>query len=95
MVINVIDLYKYGEILGLINISVIISVTIISIILYKVSKETSLLITFGIYFSELILYYFLGIYNYENINSIEILNVLCIFYIIKLSIIILLQSKLK
>lgn len=89
-----IDLYKYGEILGLINISTVLSIAIISILLYTVSKDTSLLITSWIYFIELVLYYFLDIYNYKNNIDIHILSIISIFNVIKLVSIIILIRKL-
>lgn len=94
MVINIIDLYKYGEILGLINISIILSITITSIILYKVYKEIPLLIILYIYIAELLCYFILDIYNYQDIVNIENFNLLCIFYLLKIIILKIFQNKL-
>lgn len=48
------DLYKFGEILTLINISIIFSIPIISLFFYKTFKDKVFLATLSIYFFEFI-----------------------------------------
>ncbi|MGX4598826.1 ATP-binding protein [Faecalimicrobium sp. JNUCC 81] len=60
-----ITLYKHRDILELINIAIVISVPLISLILYRTSKITSFLITSLIFTVELILIIYLSEQGYE------------------------------
>lgn len=74
-----ITLYKTREILQIINIAIIISVPLISLILYRTSKITSFFITSLIFTVELILVIYLSKYGYKYPILINILiNVIII-----------------
>lgn len=77
------DLYKFREILTLINISIIFSIPIISLFFYKTFKDKVFLATLGIYF-------------FEFINECILMNRFSIIYcicIIKLVLIVILINK--
>lgn len=77
-------LHKYREILEIINIAIIISVPLISLILYRTSKSTSFFIISLIFYIELILIISLSRYGYRYP---VIANILINLFIIKSTII--------
>ncbi len=59
LVIDIMNLYKYKEIIENINIIVIFSIPIISLVLYTLNKRKMMLLEFMIYIGEFIIYIYL------------------------------------
>lgn len=90
MVINIMNLYKYKEILENINIIVIFSIPIISLILYTLNKRKVMILENLIYIGEFFIYLYLNSYIIiVNINLISVILIL------KFVIILTLKEKLK
>ena len=77
MVINIMNLYKYKEILENINIIVIFSIPIISLILYTLNKRKVMILENLIYIGEFFIYLYLNSYIIiGNINLISMILIL-------------------
>ena len=80
------NLYKYKEILQNINIVVIFSIPIISLILYTLNQRKIMLLQVMIYIGEIFIYLYL---NRDNvIDSINLINIVLILKFLIISIII-------
>lgn len=90
MVINIMNLYKYKEILENINIIVIFSIPIISLILYTLNKRKVMILENLIYIGEFFIYLYLN--SYIIIGNI---NLISMILILKFVIILTLKEKLK
>ena len=90
MVINIMNLYKYKEILENINIIVIFSIPIISLILYTLNKRKVMILENLIYIGEFFIYLYLN--SYIIIGNINLISVILI---LKFVIILTLKEKLK
>lgn len=90
MVINIMNLYKYKEILENINIIVIFSIPIISLILYTLNKRKVMILKNLIYIGEFFIYLYLN--SYIIIGNI---NLISMILILKFVIILTLKEKLK
>lgn len=90
MVINIMNLYKYKEILENINIIVIFSIPIISLILYTLNKRKVMILENLIYIGEFFIYLYLN--SYIIIGNI---NLIIMILILKFVIILTLKEKLK
>lgn len=90
MVINIMSLYKYKEILENINIIVIFSIPIISLILYTLNKRKVMILENLIYIGEFFIYLYLN--SYIIIGNI---NLISMILILKFVIILTLKEKLK
>ena len=90
MVINIMNLYKYKEILENINIIVIFSIPIISLILYTLNKRKVMRLENLIYIGEFFIYLYLN--SYIIIGNI---NLISMILILKFVIILTLKEKLK
>ena len=90
MVINIMNLYKYKEILENINIIVIFSIPIISLILYTLNKRKVMILENFIYIGEFFIYLYLN--SYIIIGNINLISVILI---LKFVIILTLKEKLK
>ena len=78
MVINIMNLYKYKEILENINIIVIFYIPIISLILYTLNKRKVMILENLIYIGEFFIYLYLNSYIIiGNINLILGLLYVC------------------
>ena len=84
------NLYKYKEILQNINIVVIFSIPIISLILYTLNQRKIMLLQVIIYIGEIFIYLYLNIDNV--IDSTNFINIVLILKFLIISIII---EKLK
>lgn len=84
------NLYKYKEIIENINIIVIFSIPIISLVLYTLNKRKMMLLEFMIYIGELIIYIYLN--SYVIIGNI---NLVSMILILKFTIILIIKEKLK
>lgn len=70
------NLYKYKEIIENINIIVIFSIPIISLVLYTLNKRKMMLLEFMIYIGELIIYIYLNSYVIiGNINLVSMIQI--------------------
>lgn len=87
-----INLYNYIEIIETFNIVMILSILLISIFLYQISKDLSFLGILSIYTIEIGLYLFLYQYNYSEIYTSKNIYLVSFIYIIK-SVLLLLFSK--
>lgn len=90
MVINIMNLYKYKEMLENINIIVIFSIPIISLILYTLNKRKVMILENLIYIGEFFIYLYLN--SYIIIGNINLISVILI---LKFVIILTLKEKLK
>ena len=90
MVINIMNLYKYKEILENINIIVIFSIPIISLILYTLNKRKVMRLENLLYIGEFFIYLYLN--SYIIIGNI---NLISMILILKFVIILTLKEKLK
>ena len=90
MVINIMNLYKYKEILENINKIVIFSIPIISLILYTLNKRKVMILENLIYIGEFFIYLYLN--SYIIIGNI---NLISMILILKFVIILTLKEKLK
>lgn len=90
LVIDIMNLYKYKEIIENINIIVIFSIPIISLVLYTLNKRKMMLLEFMIYIGELIIYIYLN--SYVIIGNI---NLVSMILILKFTIILIIKEKLK
>ena len=90
MVIDIMNLYEYKEILENINIIVIFSIPIISLILYTLNQRKVMLLEFAIYIGELFIYLYLN--RYIIIGNI---NLISMILILKFIIILTIKEKLK
>lgn len=90
MVINIMNLYKYKEMLENINIIVIFSIPIISLILYTLNKRKVMILENLIYIGEFFIYLYLN--SYIIIGNI---NLISMILILKFVIILTLKEKLK
>ena len=71
------NLYKYKEIIENINIIVIFSIPIISLVLYTLNKRKMMLLEFMIYIGEFIIYIYLNSYVIiGNINLVSMILIL-------------------
>ena len=84
------NLYKYKEILENINIIVIFSIPIISLILYTLNKRKVMILENLIYIGEFFIYLYLN--SYIIIGNI---NLISMILILKFVIILTLKEKLK
>ena len=84
------NLYKYKEILENINIIVIFSIHIISLILYTLNKRKVMILENLIYIGEFFIYLYLN--SYIIIGNI---NLISMILILKFGIILTLKEKLK
>ena len=84
------NLYKYKEILENINIIVIFSIPIISLILYTLNKRKVMILENLIYIGEFFIYLYLN--SYIIIGNINLISVILI---LKFVIILTLKEKLK
>ncbi len=84
------NLYKYKEIIENINIIVIFSIPIISLVLYTLNKRKMMLLEFMIYIGEFIIYIYLN--SYVIIGNI---NLVSMILILKFTIILIIKEKLK
>ena len=90
MVINIMNLYKYKEILENINIIVIFSIPIISLILYTLNKRKVMILENLIYIGEFFIYLYLN--SYIIIGNINLISMILILMFV---IILTLKEKLK
>lgn len=90
MVIDIMNLYEYKEILENINIIVIFSIPVISLILYTLNKRKVMLLESVLYIAEFFIYLYLN--SYIIIGSI---NMVSMILILKLAIISIIKDKLK
>lgn len=84
------NLYEYKEILQNINIIVIFSISIVSLILYKLNQRKVILLEFVIYISEIFIYLYSN--SYIITNSINLINMTLI---LKFAIISIIKEKLR
>ncbi|WP_290459528.1 PAS domain-containing sensor histidine kinase [Romboutsia ilealis] len=84
------NLYKYKEIIENINIIVIFSIPIISLVLYKLNQRKMMLLEFMIYIGELIVYIYLN--SYIIIGNIKLISIMLT---LKFTIILIAKEKLK
>ena len=90
LVIDIMNLYKYKEIIENINIIVIFSIPIISLVLYKLNQRKMMLLEFMIYIGELIVYIYLN--SYIIIGNIKLISIMLT---LKFTIILIAKEKLK
>ena len=84
LVIDIMNLYKYKEIIENINIIVIFSIPIISLVLYTLNKRKMMLLEFMIYIGEFIIYIYLNSYVIiGNINLVSMILILKFTIILK------------
>ena len=74
MVINIMNLYKYKEILENINIIVIFSIPIISLILYTLNKRKVMILENLIYIGEFFIYLYLNSYIIIGNINLKVCN---------------------
>ena len=84
------NLYEYKEILENLDIIVIFSILIISLILYKLNQRKMMLLEFAIYIGELFIYLYLN--RYIITGDINLINMILI---LKFVIILTIKEKLK
>lgn len=84
------NLYKYKEIIENINIIVIFSIPIISLVLYKLNQRKMMLLEFMIYIGELMVYVYLN--SYIIIGNIKLISIMLT---LKFTIILIAKEKLK
>ncbi len=90
MVINIMNLYEYKEILENINVIVIFSIPIITLIIYVLNKRKVMLLESIVYMVELFTYICL-----KNYVTIGILNITTILVTSKLIFILIVKNKFK
>lgn len=90
MVINIINLYEYREMLEIINIIVIFSIPLISIILYEVNKSQVRILETIIYIIELFIYILCNEYIMQGI-----IGIFTILFLLKITIILTIKKDMK
>ena len=78
-----INLYEQRELIELLNIVIIISIPIISMILYRISKNYLFSSILLIYILELFMFIFISNYSAIIHDKIDILNLVSLIYILK------------